>query len=106
MPIYVARRAWRGPSGTARSAPHEVDLAHDALAEQGCGPLDDAPDELVAEHAAEAQVALHELEIGVADARERDAHERALGVQLGARDVADAGADSVEDERTHEEVHA
>jgi hypothetical protein len=87
------------------AAAREVDLAHDALADERRRALDDRSDELVSEHAAEAEVALHDLEIGVADPRQRDAHDRGLGVRLRERDVAYGSAVSVEHERTHAPAH-
>src|SRR5262249_45497235 len=55
-----------------------VDLADDALAARdgAAARIVDDADEFVADRAAKARVATHELEVGVADTRQRHAYER------------------------------
>src|SRR5262249_28710709 len=63
---------------------------------------DDGSHELVPEHAAEAEIAATQLEVGAADPRERDPHQRSVGAggRLGPLDQRGAGA--VEEERPHQ----
>ena len=101
---HVARRdsGGRGRACTRRSGRSAKLISPTTRSPtSAAGPCATVPDELVAEHAAEAHVALHQLEVGVADTGERHAHERALGVQLGTRDLLDGGPGSIEVQRTH-----
>ena len=79
----------------------EVDLADHALAAPLGRPLDHPPDELVAEHAAEAHVPPGQLQVGAADARPDDADHG--GARPRGRDIAidHLGGGAVPVERTH-----
>jgi hypothetical protein len=54
----------------------KVDFSDDPLAAPLLGPLFDDADELVAEDSAKRHVALDQLDIGIADTGDGDAHER------------------------------
>ena len=70
--------AWQVGARAARG----VDLADDTRAEPlGVRRLDDLADELVAEDSRVGVVAARQLEVGAADARERDADERLPGAR-------------------------
>ena len=56
---------------------------------------------LLAEHALEFHVALGDLEIGVADARHRDANQSLVGKRLGRRDIAQCGIACLEAQCFH-----
>src|SRR6202162_297766 len=80
----------------------EVDLPDDALAHprRARGSLD-AADELMAGNAREAVVAAPELQVGVADARRDDAHERETPLGNRSPDIADPCPTAFEKERLH-----
>jgi hypothetical protein len=69
---HAAGRAVPGKTSRARraAAAREVDLADDAATAPAFGAVLHDADELVPQHAAEAHVALHQLEVGVAHARQ------------------------------------
>ncbi len=93
----------RVATGTAcTAAAARVDLADHALAAREparAGVIDD-PDELVPDGSGEPQVAPRELEVGVADARQRHPHPD-LARRLGDRELAQRGAGPVDSKRAH-----
>ena len=100
---YRPRLAVGRPRVAARlaDAAHGVDLAHHA-APDPCRVrrLDDLADELVADDARERVVAAGELDVGAADARERDADER-LAICLRPVDIAHRQLTIFEPQRLH-----
>ncbi len=84
----LAMRAPAGATGRAGAA-RGVDLAHHAASGE-LGPVRrplHAPHELVPGHAREGVVALHHLQVRVADPREEHPHEGLAGGRDGKRDV-------------------
>src|SRR5262249_44244010 len=80
----------------------EVDLPDDALADppRTRRPLDD-PDELVPRNPGEPVIPALQLQVGIADPRSDDPHQRKTGSDPRSRGLSNAGFPVLEDQRQH-----